>query len=125
VVVWCISIVIISLVKGLNTLAARTGWMTNSAGTATALHWDDITATPTRCSQRDPTCRYPVDWDVVVRGIHLHARADLDATEMRSLKSPAAYATWPGWPLIWDGPTTISGDETGHGWNDLGHYCYA
>jgi predicted secreted hydrolase len=119
-----ISIVVVSVAKGVDKMAARTGWMTDPGGHVTALHWQDFTATPTRYWQRDPTCRYPVDWDVVVKGLHSRAHADLDRTEMRALKSPEAYVLWPGWPLIWDGPTTVSGDAAGRGWNDLGHYCY-
>jgi predicted secreted hydrolase len=120
-----IAVVVISLLNGNTTITLRTGVISDQHGNEVHLHPGDFTATPTRYWQRDATCRYPVDWDVTIKGLTLHAHALLDRTEMRSLRSPLTYALWPGWPLIWDGPTAITGDTTGQGWNDLGHYCLA
>lgn len=89
-----------------------------------------MSVTPTSYWQRDRTCRYPVAWNIAVRTgpgrwLHLDTRAMLDDAEMRSLRTSLAYALWPGWPLIWDGPMTVAGDAGGLGWSDLGHYCAA
>jgi hypothetical protein len=64
-----------------------------------------------------------VEWNVDVKGLHLHARAAVDAAEVRPTSSPATLALWPGWADYWDGPTIVSGDATGQGFAYQGHYC--
>jgi predicted secreted hydrolase len=116
-------IILATLKKGNTTVTVKTGLISDSRGREVHLHPSDLQATPTRYWQRDSTCRYPVDWNIAMRTrgtkthatswLHLHAHALLDQTETRSFRTPLAYALWPGWPLIWDGPTSITGDTTG------------
>ncbi|MFL5909480.1 MAG: lipocalin family protein [Gaiellaceae bacterium] len=94
-------------------------------GRSTQLHHDDFSFTPTRWWQRDATCRYPVEWDVRVKGMHLHARAELDGSEARATGHPEIYATWPEWANVWSGPTVVSGDASGVGWLENSRYCSA
>ena len=92
-------------------------------GRSTLLHHGDFSFTPTRWWQRDATCRYPVEWDVRVRSMHLHARAALDDSEVRATGHPETYAMWPEWPDYWSGPSIVSGDAPGVGWIENGRYC--
>jgi predicted secreted hydrolase len=124
-----IGLVLARLVRGNRTVTVATGLL-SGAGPTLHLHPSDLSVTPTSYWQRDRTCRYPVAWNIAVRTgpgrwLHLDTRAMLDDAEMRSLRTPLAYALWPGWPLIWDGPMTVAGDAGGLGWSDLGHYCAA
>jgi predicted secreted hydrolase len=118
-----ISIATATVPKNGELASVHTGSISDARGRVTTLHRGDFSLTPTRYWRRDETCSYPVEWDVRVKGLRLHVRALLDANEVRTPEMPQNYALWPGWPLLWDGPTVISGDATGRGWNDLGHYC--
>jgi predicted secreted hydrolase len=112
-----------SLRKNGEEFSGRFGSISDADGNVTTLHRGDFTFTPTRFWQRDAICAYPVEWDVQIPGLRFHARAALDTTELRGTRWPAVYALWPTWPLFWNGPAVVSGDATGRGWFDLGHYC--
>jgi predicted secreted hydrolase len=99
------------------------GSISDAAGNATALHSGNFTITPTRFWQRDASCSYPVEYDVMVQGLRLHVRPPLEQAEVRATRWPLMYALWPAWPVYWDGETIISGDATGRGWLDLIRYC--
>jgi predicted secreted hydrolase len=96
-----------------------TGSISNRRGRVKTLHRGDFTITPTRYWRRDPTCTYPVEWDVNVKGERLHIRASLDTTEVRAIRDPAAFTLWP---VYWDGETIITGSHSGRGWMDT-KYC--
>jgi predicted secreted hydrolase len=103
----------------------ETGWISDARGKLTTLHRGDFTVTPGRIWRRDPSCSYPVEWNVTVKGLRLHARAALNSTELRAAGSPLSLALWPEFPALWDGPMVVRGDARGVGWNDLGHPCWA
>jgi predicted secreted hydrolase len=102
-----------------------TGWISDPQGKVTTLHRGDFTLTPMRRWHRDATCSYPVQWDVNVKGLRLHVSAAIDADELRAMASPLSLALWPEFPAVWDGPSVVTGDAAGRGWNDLGHPCWA
>jgi len=112
-----------SLRKNGDEFGAKFGSISDADGNVTALHPEDFTLTPVRSWQRDATCAYPVDWQIEIPGLRFLASAKLDSTEVRATRTPLAYLLWPMWPLYWDGPANVSGDATGRGWFDLGHYC--
>jgi len=100
------------------------GYISDADGNVTTLRHGDFTATPTRFWRRDATCEYPVDWDVDLGGIHLHAQSVLDGAEMRPTKHPEVLVLFPSYAVpFWDGETVVSGDGTGRGWVDVTHYC--
>ncbi len=112
-----------SLRKGGNEISVEIGSISDADGNVTPLHRGDFEITPVRFWQRDATCAYPVEWDVEVQGLRLHASARIDGAEVRAVRWPQAHLFWPEWPLYWDGPAVVSGDATGRGWLDLGRYC--
>ena len=101
------------------------GSISDASGHTTTLHRGDFDMRPTRYWRRDSTCRYPVEWDVDVKGLHLHVRPSLEHAELRATRWPEMYALWPEWPAYWTGETRISGDATGRGWLEDGGYCLA
>ena len=98
------------------------GYISNRRGKVRLLHRQDIELTPTAYWNADGGCRYPVEWDVEVKGERLHARAAVKSTEIQTTDLKV-LALWPEWPRIWDGPTVVTGDARGRGWLDMTHYC--
>jgi predicted secreted hydrolase len=115
----------VQLRRGGDEATVRSGSVSDRNGNVTILHRADFTVTPTRFWHRDTTCSWPVEWNVDVKGLHLQVRAAVDSAEVRPTSSPATLALWPGWADYWDGPTTVTGDATGQGFVDQGHYCAA
>jgi len=104
----------------------HTGYVVTADGRVTQLRRGDFTMTPTRFCRRDVTCRYPVSWDINVKGLRLHADAALDAAELRPTRHPEVLALWRTYSVpYWDGETSISGDATGRGWANETNYCLA
>jgi predicted secreted hydrolase len=110
--------------RGGKEITFHTGYISDAQGRVTTLHPGDYTTTPTRVWRRDATCSYPVEWDANIKGIHLHARASVDAAEMRPFRHPEVIALFPSYAKpYWDGETIVSGDGSGRGWIDITHYC--
>ncbi len=101
------------------------GSISDASGRTTTLHRGDFHMRPTRYWRRDATCKYPVEWDIEVKGLRLHVRSSFDRAELRATRWPAMYALWPEWPAYWTGETLISGDATGRGWLENAGYCVA
>jgi predicted secreted hydrolase len=101
------------------------GAISNQAGRVTTLHRADFSVTPTGYWQRDATCRYPVDYDLDVRGLHLHIHPVIQAQELRATRWPQLYAVGiSSPPVYWDGEVTVTGDATGRGYLDMARFCF-
>jgi predicted secreted hydrolase len=112
--------------QGNGRLAAYTfGTVSDRHGGATVVHHSDLSITPTRFWHRDASCTYPVGWNITIKGQRFRVAAPVVSDELRPERTPAFLLTWPGWADYWDGPTTITGDASGQGWYDAGHYCTA
>jgi predicted secreted hydrolase len=99
------------------------GYAQQRSGEVRRLRRGEFSLRPRRFWSPDPTCRYPVGWDVDVLGTRLRADAVHDASEIRTT-DPRVLSEFPEWPRIWDGATSLTGDAEGRGWLDLTHYCY-
>jgi predicted secreted hydrolase len=108
-----------------NVVSMATGYISKADGSIVTLHRGDFTMHPTRYWRRGPTCRYPVAWNVAIKGLHLRTEALVDSTELRATSAPLGYVLWPSWATAWDGPARVSGDAHGTGWMDMGRYCRA
>ena len=102
-------------------LSVHIGSISDARGRVTTLNRRDFRITPTGYWKRDDTCKYPVEYDVEVKGLRLHVAPQLEHTEIRADRWPEMFALWPAWPVYWDGPTTVTGDVRGRGWLDQGH----
>jgi predicted secreted hydrolase len=101
----------------------RLGSISDAQGNVTTLHSGDFSIVPTGFWRRDASCSDPVEYDITVEGLHLHARPSLQQAEVRATRWPLLFALWPAWPVYWDGETIIDGDATGRGWMDLNRFC--
>jgi predicted secreted hydrolase len=99
------------------------GTISHPDGRLTRLYDHDFSIRPTRFWHRDAGCRYPVEWDLEIKGERFHARASIDTSELRSTRSPSYYALWPQLPQMWDGDAVVSGAASGRSWFNTGRYC--